>query len=65
MTRTYDTLALPRCKDTSLRLPIGMWEYQISTDARRTAELMARGWKVVSQGDQRIVLKYTHREDIQ
>jgi hypothetical protein len=62
---TYDQLALPRCKETSLRLPIGAWEFRVETEPRVIARLVTQGWRIAVDYGQYKLLKYTHRETIE
>jgi hypothetical protein len=61
----YDQLALPRCKETSLRLPIGAWEFRTEHSPRAITRLVKQGWQIAVDYGQYKLLKYTHRETIQ
>lgn len=60
-----DTFALPRCAETSLRLPVGAWEYRRETALLAITTLVAAGWRIVWQDADSALLKYTHKEVIQ
>lgn len=60
MIHCSDQFALPRCPATSLRLPIGQWEYRTVAEP---ALWVARGWRVVGPSSTGgYVVKYTYQE---
>jgi len=63
--RPYDQLALPRCPETSLRLPIGAWEYRRETSIMTILMLIMLNWRIVHSDDTAVLLKYTHSERIE
>lgn len=56
-----DTFAQPRCTATSLRLPVGAWEYRTEADPVAQAALILLGWRKVGA----TLFKYTHREVVE